>query len=179
MFKFLSAAPVLALALISSAANAVVYTTDTVVFTGLGDEIGSPFDQVTLGAAGGDYTGNGTYLFNNVSFTVGINSNSNRVVTGTLTGTGNVGYNFTYPVAYSLDINNVDTITLGGNYFVVGGVGLHFNKLILTAGVGETATGQLSAVAGPVPEPATWGLMIAGFGIVGFAARRRSTTVLV
>lgn len=28
-------------------------------------------------------------------------------------------------------------------------------------------------VAGVVPEPATWGMMIAGFGLVGFAARRR------
>ena len=28
-----------------------------------------------------------------------------------------------------------------------------------------------------VPEPATWGLMIAGFGMVGFAARRRRATV--
>ncbi|TRW17632.1 PEPxxWA-CTERM sorting domain-containing protein [Glacieibacterium frigidum] len=27
-----------------------------------------------------------------------------------------------------------------------------------------------------VPEPATWGLMIAGFGMVGFAARRRTRT---
>ncbi|TRW14247.1 PEPxxWA-CTERM sorting domain-containing protein [Glacieibacterium frigidum] len=25
-----------------------------------------------------------------------------------------------------------------------------------------------------VPEPATWGLMIAGFGMVGFTARRRA-----
>ena len=28
-----------------------------------------------------------------------------------------------------------------------------------------------------VPEPATWGLMIAGFGLVGVAARRRGTAV--
>lgn len=28
-----------------------------------------------------------------------------------------------------------------------------------------------------VPEPATWGLMIAGFGLVGFAARRRRSVV--
>jgi len=28
-----------------------------------------------------------------------------------------------------------------------------------------------------VPEPATWGLMIVGFGLVGFAARRRRTAV--
>ena len=29
----------------------------------------------------------------------------------------------------------------------------------------------------PVPEPATWGMMIAGFGLVGFAARRRTAAV--
>ncbi|MCS6986475.1 MAG: PEPxxWA-CTERM sorting domain-containing protein [Sphingomonadaceae bacterium] len=29
-----------------------------------------------------------------------------------------------------------------------------------------------------VPEPATWGLMIAGFGLVGAALRRRRATVL-
>lgn len=31
--------------------------------------------------------------------------------------------------------------------------------------------------AGVVPEPATWALMIGGFAMVGFAARRRRTTV--
>ena len=33
-------------------------------------------------------------------------------------------------------------------------------------------------VIATVPEPATWGLMIAGFGMVGFAARRRRSTVV-
>jgi hypothetical protein len=28
-----------------------------------------------------------------------------------------------------------------------------------------------------VPEPSTWALMILGFGMVGFASRRRSKTV--
>lgn len=28
-------------------------------------------------------------------------------------------------------------------------------------------------VAGPIPEPATWAMMIAGFGLVGMSARRR------
>ncbi|TRW14707.1 PEPxxWA-CTERM sorting domain-containing protein [Glacieibacterium frigidum] len=35
------------------------------------------------------------------------------------------------------------------------------------------STGVLASVSGPVPEPATWGLMIAGFAMVGYAARRR------
>ena len=41
-----------------------------------------------------------------------------------------------------------------------------------------TLTITYEPVVGPgVPEPATWGLMIAGFGLVGFAARRRSALV--
>ena len=33
--------------------------------------------------------------------------------------------------------------------------------------------------ATPVPEPATWALMLSGFGMVGFAARRRRITTVV
>lgn len=33
-------------------------------------------------------------------------------------------------------------------------------------------TAQLPAVTAPVPEPATWALLIAGFGMLGFAMRR-------
>ncbi len=36
-----------------------------------------------------------------------------------------------------------------------------------------TFTAELAAVGGAVPEPATWGLMIAGFGIAGAALRRK------
>lgn len=36
---------------------------------------------------------------------------------------------------------------------------------------------ELDNVAGAVPEPATWGLMLVGFGMVGAAARRRSSAV--
>ena len=41
---------------------------------------------------------------------------------------------------------------------------------------GGDSTG-LNFTISNVPEPATWGLMIAGFVMVGFAARRRQTTV--
>ncbi len=179
MYKRLSVLLIAAAVAVPATVSAEAYTTDTTTFTGVGDQIGSGFDQVTLGAAGGNYTGNGTYLFSNVAFTAGVTSNTGTpyTVTGTFVGTGNVGNNFTFPVKYQLDIGNVfDTLTLGGNYFKVNTVGLHFNTLVLTS-AGETSFGQLTAVAGPIPEPATWALMIAGFSLVGFAARRRATAV--
>ena len=39
---------------------------------------------------------------------------------------------------------------------------------------GVRATVSTAAVTAPVPEPATWAMMIAGFGAVGFAMRRRN-----
>jgi hypothetical protein len=41
----------------------------------------------------------------------------------------------------------------------------------LPAGLGV----RLDTVQSVIPEPATWGLMILGFGLVGFASRRRAT----
>lgn len=47
----------------------------------------------------------------------------------------------------------------------------------LTKGTGTSVPLDHSTV-GAVPEPATWALMIAGFGLVGTSLRRRSTTVV-
>ncbi len=38
-------------------------------------------------------------------------------------------------------------------------------------------TGTVTFDAAVVPEPASWAMMVAGFGLVGFAARRRSAAV--
>ncbi|MFQ3596461.1 MAG: PEPxxWA-CTERM sorting domain-containing protein, partial [Sphingomonadaceae bacterium] len=37
--------------------------------------------------------------------------------------------------------------------------------------------GESPNVAGAVPEPGTWALLIAGFGLVGWAARRRARSL--
>ncbi len=63
-------------------------------------------------------------------------------------------------------LRTVDFVTTGG--------ALTFSAIGNSDGVG----GYLDDITiSAVPEPATWGLMIAGFGMVGFAARRRRTVV--
>ncbi|MEI9966371.1 MAG: PEPxxWA-CTERM sorting domain-containing protein [Candidatus Moraniibacteriota bacterium] len=48
-------------------------------------------------------------------------------------------------------------------------------------GLGEGAhiNGQFTLVSAPVPEPATWAMMISGFGLVGGALRRRHSKRLL
>jgi outer membrane lipase/esterase len=53
---------------------------------------------------------------------------------------------------------------------------LSFDGIHVTTGVQRAIAWQVSdqlMLGGAVPEPASWGLMIAGFGAVGFALRRR------
>jgi hypothetical protein len=56
-----------------------------------------------------------------------------------------------------------------GRYFL-GDVQAHSLKL-----GGMVEGGQLFLLQSNVPEPATWAMLIAGFGAVGVAARRRRT----
>ncbi|WP_255601949.1 PEPxxWA-CTERM sorting domain-containing protein [Polymorphobacter megasporae] len=72
--------------------------------------------------------------------------------------------------------NNLGGATVGGVYVGVGsgagsGVFVHYDDII--AGANEYKF-DLSAAAAAVPEPATWAMMIGGFGFVGASMRRRS-----
>ena len=40
------------------------------------------------------------------------------------------------------------------------------------------ATASMTSIAGAVPEPGEWALFVTGFGLVGFTARRRSSSVV-
>lgn len=68
---------------------------------------------------------------------------------------------------YGTDIGSAGSVT-PGFYFPpsVSSVGVNF-----TVGEGQ---GTVSATkVGAIPEPATWAMMLAGFGAIGFAMRRR------
>ena len=68
------------------------------------------------------------------------------------------------------------TFTYTGTQFFTQGqvVGIGIDR----GGAGNTyfndSTLLSGSISGPVPEPATWAMMIAGFGLAGFALRRRS-----
>lgn len=81
------------------------------------------------------------------------------------------------PAAYGLT-NLTDTCQSGGPAAVLGGcVGyLYFDGIHPTTQVHALISeGILDQLA--VPEPATWLLMVAGFGLAGASMRRRSTTM--
>lgn len=59
--------------------------------------------------------------------------------------------------------------TLTNARFISDGVAFEFDDVAISAFGNGTGTA--------VPEPATWGLMIAGFAMVGAAARRRTTRI--
>lgn len=87
-------------------------------------------------------------------------------------------------IALSIGATQLDSITVAGggstnfglrtvNFTTTGG-NLTFSAFGTSDGVG----GYLDDITvSAIPEPATWGLMIAGFGLVGYAARRRRAAV--
>ncbi len=164
-----------ALALISAApAAAATYVTDTVGFNGLGDTIGSPYDQILLNGVTGVASAPGTYLVNTVDFTVGVNSVNGGTYTGTFSDTATVdGSAVTYSVPYTIIISTSDSITIGGNTTNIDGVNVTFNTLSFTNIGAGTVSGDLTATVAAVPEPGTWALMLVGLGLVGAGVRRR------
>lgn len=95
-----------AIALVAATpAVAATYVTDTATFSGLGDTIGSPYDQIVLNSVAGTASGPGTYLVNTVDFIVGINSNDSHVSAGSFTDTAIVdGSTFSYTVPYTIAV---------------------------------------------------------------------------
>jgi PEP-CTERM motif len=61
-----------------------------------------------------------------------------------------------------------------GFYKLDGGAGLDTFRTVY----GASSSAVLYSVTPAIPEPATWGMMLLGFGIVGSAVRRRRTLAI-
>lgn len=172
--RFAKAAAAVALMALPMSAHAASYVVNSAHFDKLGDQIGSDFDIVDFLGISGTFNGFGTYDVSPVVFTVGINANQAATSSGTFGLSGLFDGNpFSFTVPYTIDINNSDTITIGGNSLVAGGYKILFNQLTLNSGVGST-TGVLTATVTAVPEPATWAMLLVGFGAAGYSMRRRT-----
>ena len=152
---------------------------------------GGCITDLTLGAGSNIINCYGRYSGNE------LNNASNSDINAALTALGYAGPAITYsaiPAGNILSGLNGNTsvnfpgLLNGTVYFGVhygngqGGPGnsTTFYKIfatnldIITLNLGASSTATLFAqVANPVPEPATWAMMLAGFGAVGFALRRR------
>lgn len=96
---------------------------------------------------------------------------SSYSITGYL---GNVLQYFTPPTILSAGLNQYST---GGDKTPIDRLAISTSSLgqLYLDNINVTPVTAVAAV----PEPATWGMMIAGFGAVGFAMRRRRTQATV
>jgi hypothetical protein len=95
---------------------------------------------------------------------------------GSINYTG-VRYQFSIrPVGETL-AEVADLPASGSSFF--GYTGVAFDQVVITGGSGRyfgfdnVAFGDAASTTPGIPEPATWAMLIAGFGLVGSAARRR------
>lgn len=80
--------------------------------------------------------------------------------------------NYQTPIYDGAVVDGIQTtaLAIGFNNFAFGG-GL-LNGIVLIADSGASVAGSPTAV----PEPATWAMMLTGFGMLGVVARRRRTS---
>ena len=71
---------------------------------------------------------------------------------------GNAGVTYTTPNAFALESHDFVSFT---------------NKTLSFKLINGLASDNFRVITAAVPEPATWGMMLAGFGLVGAATRRR------
>ena len=117
-------------------------------------------------------------VLTNIGYGTGFSSTNDAVVRASATIVGGAGGTLLNNVRSNVSgINGTNDFGLANQ--------LRFGSYVITTRIGGQTTflgtpGQgfgLQALTAVVPEPATWGLMIVGFGMVGIAARRRNRAV--
>jgi hypothetical protein len=178
--KFAKFAAVAALAFtgfVSAPAHAVPYTSGGANVTSIGDNQGTLFDALNAGSVTGSIGGSGSYLLNDLLFTVGPNCNPCSTFSSSFSEDLTInGETQTLSIGYTWSGADVDTllITPTGPYSFSGYTVSVIGAGPLTSG-GDPVKGQLfmDVTVAAVPEPSTWAMMILGFAGMGFMAYRR------
>ena len=173
--KYLALAAVAFTAISASSANAALTVGDQISVQYFFPDLNSPYSlpNIVIYSGAGQIVGDTANGSGYSSFTLSDNSI-------TLRSTDNYGFSggaYNGPVLKNLTNSSAFTgwtlasDTLGlSSYFINGNsIGANWQgRSISTSG-----SATFSGPAGAVPEPATWAMMLAGFGMIGFAARRR------
>ena len=183
MRKFLYSAAAAALALGSTVANAAVLVTIPTPAVYTPPTSGGILGQVAAGTASTD-----TFTFNIVGSAALFSGQlSNTGITPG--GPGNINFS---NILLDGMANMFSLVTPagaaetwaccqpGGNGAFTLGTGPHTLTFTATntSNVLGTYSGNFNFAVAPVPEPATWAMMLLGFGGIGFAMRRRRSPVL-
>ncbi|MFD1787585.1 PEPxxWA-CTERM sorting domain-containing protein [Sphingomonas floccifaciens] len=173
---------------VATPASAAVYTFNTSV--GAGSATGSITTDDTIGVLSGANITAFNILINDGADSFTVTNNNGSVLIGgnalTATSTG-LSFDFSAQGAnYALFQNPFPGSSV--NYFCLQTVGCYFPA---EAGIGIRLQGELlnsslsgnvqfaQAAAAAVPEPATWAMMLIGFGGIGASMRRRKQVAAV
>ena len=200
MFKFrriLACLATLPLALAAAPTQAqVIFTSnfDSVPVPAGGYSIFASVDGWTTTAGGGievqNHAAGDPFSETNL---VELDSTSNSTMQRSIVDAGSYYLNFYYSPrpGIPLSSNGIDVLVNGVSIFNISGAGAGATvwspqQLFFTVGAGSTlafaAIGTSDSLGGyldsislvsAVPEPSAWGMMLLGFGAIGFAMRRR------
>jgi|SRR5579884_3212987 len=151
-----------------SAASAATLVLGTCTTTGVGTiSCTQSGDTISYNETGATGTYNSTINFTNSL------AGTYEVILESTTA----GFNFT-----NVSVNGSTVFSGSGHIVDVAGIplGLGPDNVTFTASVPTTGadTGSVSFTIASVPEPATWAMMLLGFGGIGVAMRRRRLPVL-
>lgn len=123
----------------------------------------------------------GKIPFTNISFSVWGVDLTDLTLTGTTFAQGSQSTS-TQSFLFGVVKKNSDTWTLSANNLAAGNYTINVSgKAGLVAGVlpivipPSSYSGTVSLVTSPIPEPETFGMMLAGLGLMGFVAARRKS----